>query len=64
MLDLIVDRRDMRSVIANALRFMGAVRSEPVPVVRAVAGRRRRPGSPASPGSPVSPVSNDEPPPA
>jgi acetyl-CoA carboxylase carboxyl transferase subunit beta len=31
MLDLVVDRRDMRSVIANALRFMGAKRSEPVP---------------------------------
>jgi acetyl-CoA carboxylase carboxyl transferase subunit beta len=30
MLDLVVDRRDMRSVIANALRFMGAKRSEPV----------------------------------
>jgi hypothetical protein len=24
-----VDRREMRSVIANALRFMGAKRSEP-----------------------------------
>jgi acetyl-CoA carboxylase carboxyl transferase subunit beta len=32
MLDLVVDRRDMRSVIANALRFMGATRSEPVSV--------------------------------
>jgi len=32
MLDLIVDRRDMRSVIANALRFMGAARSEPAPL--------------------------------
>ena len=30
MLDLVVDRREMRSVIANALRFMGATRSEPV----------------------------------
>ena len=29
MLDLVVDRREMRSVIANALRFMGAKRSEP-----------------------------------
>ena len=27
MLDLIVDRREMKSVIANALRFMGAKRS-------------------------------------
>ena len=32
MLDLVIDRRDMRSVIANALRFMGATRSEPVQV--------------------------------
>ena len=32
MIDLVVDRRDMRSVIANALRFMGARRSEPVPL--------------------------------
>ena len=31
MLDLVVDRREMRSVIANALRFMGAVRAEPSP---------------------------------
>src|SRR6187401_3674701 len=30
MIDLVVDRREMRSVIANALRFMGAKRSEPV----------------------------------
>jgi hypothetical protein len=30
MIDLVVDRRDMRSVIANALRFMGAKRKEPV----------------------------------
>ena len=28
MLDLVVDRRDLRSVIANALRFMGATRRE------------------------------------
>ena len=32
MLDLVVDRREMRSVIANALRFMGATRAEPVRV--------------------------------
>jgi acetyl-CoA carboxylase carboxyl transferase subunit beta len=31
MLDLIVDRREMRSTIANALRFMGAVPRDPVP---------------------------------
>jgi acetyl-CoA carboxylase carboxyl transferase subunit beta len=30
MLDLVVDRRELRSVIANALRFMGARRAEPV----------------------------------
>ena len=29
MLDLVVDRRELRSVIANALRFMGATRAEP-----------------------------------
>jgi acetyl-CoA carboxylase carboxyl transferase subunit beta len=28
MLDLVVDRRELRSVIANALRFMGATRAE------------------------------------
>ena len=28
MIDLVVDRREMRSVIANALRFMGATRAE------------------------------------
>ena len=32
MLDLVVDRRELRSVIANALRFMGATRAEPTPV--------------------------------
>jgi acetyl-CoA carboxylase carboxyl transferase subunit beta len=38
MLDLIVDRREMRSVIANALRFMGAKRHEHAPAaVEAVA---------------------------
>jgi acetyl-CoA carboxylase carboxyl transferase subunit beta len=30
MLDLVIDRRDMRSTIANALRFMGATRTETV----------------------------------
>jgi acetyl-CoA carboxylase carboxyl transferase subunit beta len=35
MLDLIVDRRDLRSVVANALRFMGAKRSEPSAVAKA-----------------------------
>src|SRR3954470_13722257 len=32
MVDLIVDRREMKAVIANALRFMAPRRSEPVPV--------------------------------
>jgi acetyl-CoA carboxylase carboxyl transferase subunit beta len=35
MLDLVVDRREMRSVIANALRFMGAKRREADPVAAA-----------------------------
>jgi acetyl-CoA carboxylase carboxyl transferase subunit beta len=35
MLDLVIDRREMRSVIANALRFMGATRTEPVVVAQA-----------------------------
>ena len=48
MLDLVVDRREMKAVIANALRFMGATRSDP-------AGRRRRsPPSAAPPGEPPS----------
>ena len=29
MLDLVVDRREMKATIAHALRFMGATRSEP-----------------------------------
>jgi acetyl-CoA carboxylase carboxyl transferase subunit beta len=45
MLDLVVDRREMRSVIANALRFMGARRSEAVPVA---AGELAAVGAPAS----------------
>jgi acetyl-CoA carboxylase carboxyl transferase subunit beta len=32
MLDLIVDRRELRATIARALRFMGAVRQEPAPL--------------------------------
>ena len=50
MLDLVVDRREMRAVIANALRFMGAKRSEPAaspsaeltPAGVTAAPRRRR----------------------
>ena len=37
MLDLIVDRREMKAVIASALRFMGAARRPPAPA------RRQRP---------------------
>jgi acetyl-CoA carboxylase carboxyl transferase subunit beta len=33
MIDLVVDRREMKAVIANALVFMGAVRRAPVPSV-------------------------------
>jgi acetyl-CoA carboxylase carboxyl transferase subunit beta len=32
MIDLVVDRREMKAVIAGALRFMGVVRPEPVAV--------------------------------
>ena len=35
MLDLIVDRREMKAVIANALRFMGASRAASAPVLPA-----------------------------
>ena len=43
MLDLVVDRRDLKATVARALRFMGA---ESVPARRSPAGRprRRRPG--------------------
>src|SRR5438874_771747 len=37
MLDLVVDRRELRSVIANALRFMGAVNAPEPPLEAAVA---------------------------
>jgi acetyl-CoA carboxylase carboxyl transferase subunit beta len=58
MLDLVVDRRDMRSVIANALRFMGAKRGEPAAVAvaeLATAGVTGGPGGPGSPGSDLEP---------
>src|SRR5438874_1793363 len=48
MLDLVVDRREMRSVVANALRFMGATRGEAMPVAvseLASAGSRHQPTS-------------------
>src|SRR5688572_26342105 len=59
MLDLIVDRRDMRSVIANALRFMGATRAEPVSVATPPPA-----AAATSSSGPDGPGSNDEPPPA
>jgi acetyl-CoA carboxylase carboxyl transferase subunit beta len=36
MIDLVVDRREMKAVIANALRFMGAARAQPAPAVSGV----------------------------
>src|SRR5205823_3034542 len=33
MIDLIVDRREMKALVAKALRFLGAVRAEPAPQV-------------------------------
>jgi acetyl-CoA carboxylase carboxyl transferase subunit beta len=35
MLDLVVDRRELKAVIARSLRFMGAVTTRPVPVPQA-----------------------------
>ena len=37
MIDLIVDRREMKAVIANALRFMGASGAEGAPASAATA---------------------------
>jgi acetyl-CoA carboxylase carboxyl transferase subunit beta len=36
MIDLVVDRREMKAIIANALRFMGATRAQSVPAVAGV----------------------------
>ena len=36
MIDLVVDRREMKAVIANALRFMGATRAQSIPAVEGV----------------------------
>ena len=41
MLDLVVDRREMKATIANALRFMGAHAPQP-PAATPSADRRRR----------------------
>jgi acetyl-CoA carboxylase carboxyl transferase subunit beta len=35
MIDLVVDRREMKGVIANAMRFMGATRAQPASAVSA-----------------------------
>jgi acetyl-CoA carboxylase carboxyl transferase subunit beta len=37
MIDLVVDRREMKGVIANAIRFMGGTRARPQPDVAAAA---------------------------
>jgi acetyl-CoA carboxylase carboxyl transferase subunit beta len=57
MLDLVIDRRDMRSIIANALRFMGATRSEPVPIAEV----EMAPAGAGASGGPRSPDSHLEP---
>ena len=65
MLDLVVDRREMRSVIANALRFMGAKRSEPAAIAvpeLTSAGVAGAPGGVAMIGSLGNPGNNSEPP--
>jgi acetyl-CoA carboxylase carboxyl transferase subunit beta len=36
MIDLVVDRREMKGVIANAMRFMGATRVQPLPAAIAM----------------------------
>src|ERR687891_305257 len=36
MIDLVVDRREMKAVIANALRFMGATRAQSAPAVSGI----------------------------
>jgi acetyl-CoA carboxylase carboxyl transferase subunit beta len=60
MLDLVVDRRDLRSVIANALRFMGAKRSEPA----AAAVTELTPAGAGAGGGPASALSGFRPSPA
>src|SRR4026209_205303 len=53
MIDLIVDRRDMRSVIANALRFRGAKRSEPAALAATGFTPALVTDAPGNPGNPV-----------
>ena len=43
MLDLVVDRREMKDVIARSLRFMGAVAAVPAPAQATAAERRSEP---------------------
>jgi acetyl-CoA carboxylase carboxyl transferase subunit beta len=44
MIDLVVDRREMKAVIARTLRFMGAREERPVAVAAAVAASQPPPG--------------------
>jgi acetyl-CoA carboxylase carboxyl transferase subunit beta len=53
MIDLVVDRREMKAVIANALRFMGATRSAAAVTGTDVAAEA------ASPVSPIAPAIDD-----
>jgi acetyl-CoA carboxylase carboxyl transferase subunit beta len=55
MLDLVVDRREMKTAIANALRFMGTKQSPVASHQSAVGSRQSSVGSPeSSAGSPQS----------
>ena len=56
MIDLIVDRREMKAVVANALRFMGARQADPLgplPDLELVAAAPRDIGGDGSPKSRV-----------
>ena len=61
MLDLVVDRREMKATIANALRFMGAKPSAVVGQQSAVAGQQSAAGSPPSAVDASGPVSEPAP---
>jgi hypothetical protein len=51
MIDLVVDRREMKGVIISALRFMGARCAEPAPAV--VAGEAGAPVETAAAAAPA-----------
>jgi acetyl-CoA carboxylase carboxyl transferase subunit beta len=56
MIDLIVDRREMKAVVANALRFMGARQADPLgsrPGLELVAAAPPATGGDGSPKSRV-----------